>query len=946
VAQGTPWRGRNGVWFEPRGLLHDGSQIAFLYPGFEPAFEPRLDDVITHFGLQSLAGPLVRPPRPEMSPIEHQACSILAVGRVLDHTLDRLGITAGMVAGHSIGEWSATIAAGAIDGGKIGPLFGAFRPGVIELPDTVFLALGCGVDRAGHLVARLPNTVISHDNCTHQSVVCGPPAEIAAVADRCRAERVLAQEMPFRSGFHSPSFGPHMGALGDALGALPLQPAHIPLWSAATCQPYPPGADAILAVAVRHLVSPVRFRELTLALHDAGARVFVQVGTGSLTGFVDDTLADREAVTVTANSAKRSGLAQLCQVAAAVWVEGGPVDMDALADSPVTTAVDPAAASRPATARPTPPARDGATTPVRQAPLLDMSTPMIRDLTPLELSPLVEALASPAAAAAGPPAPASPAARTTAEAPVVSTSDVAQPGQDQPHQVRSGVEKVLRLGLDTEPAWADHAFFRQRDGWPYSEDRFPLVPMTGIVEILQQTANELHPHLVPVTVEQVTAFRWVAVDPAVEVLARATTVSSELTDPPGSVRVRTSLEGHARATVVLAPRYPAAPVTPPPDLVDEQAPRLDAERFYIDRHMFHGPAYQGIRKFRSWAANGARGVLESLPAPGALLDAAGQVLGSWLMAQPELGQLMFPTSVARFELYGPVPAPGTLVDCTVTVTHADERGVEADIVVVSADQRTWCRIVGWKCRFFGGDTSVLEAVKWPERTAISDERPGYTLLDERWPDSASRELVMRRYLSRPERAEYERHHPLGQRAFLMARIALKDAVRRWLWALDRGPHYPGEILVATDAAGRPLVRGPFPDDLRVDVAQVEGRTVAVVAQGHDVGIDLEQVEPRLPTFEDLVLTGHEQQLAPPEGYDRDAWLTCVWAVKEAAAKAAGHGVGGRPKDVEIAEVHGTTARVGDRLVAFERLPGPAGPDIDRPQRSQKEHIVAWTVSDH
>jgi phosphopantetheine--protein transferase-like protein len=118
--------------------------------------------------------------------------------------------------------------------------------------------------------------------------------------------------------------------------------------------------------------------------------------------------------------------------------------------------------------------------------------------------------------------------------------------------------------------------------------------------------------------------------------------------------------------------------------------------------------------------------------------------------------------------------------------------------------------------------------------------------------------------------------------------------------------------------------------------------VAIVAEGVDVGIDVERVEPRRPTFENLVLTAAEQRLAPPEGYDRDAWLTAVWAVKEAAAKATGRGLGGRPKDFEIVERRDGTAVVGDRLVAFERLPGTG---TASPTAAQKEHIVAWTVID-
>jgi hypothetical protein len=316
------------------------------------------------------------------------------------------------------------------------------------------------------------------------------------------------------------------------------------------------------------------------------------------------------------------------------------------------------------------------------------------------------------------------------------------------------------LGLDEVPAWADHAFFRQPDGWPYGDDRFPLVPMTGIVEMLQEHANRLHPELVPVAVVDIAAFRWLTVDPPVKITLRASTIPSTTGDPKGSVRVKTAIDGHARATVVLAPRYPARTPANAERLVNERPSHLDASRFYVDRHMFHGPAYQGVRTFEAIGDNGSRAVLKSLSAPGALLDNAGQLMGHWLSAHAEVDRLVLPTSIGRVELYGPHPPRGTLVDCTVTITHLDEKVLRADMLL-TVDRRLWCRVTDWEDRRFATDALVFETLQWPERSGMSVERGAYTLIDERWPDSATRDVVMRRYLGRPERAEYDGHHPLG-----------------------------------------------------------------------------------------------------------------------------------------------------------------------------------------
>jgi hypothetical protein len=124
---------------------------------------------------------------------------------------------------------------------------------------------------------------------------------------------------------------------------------------------------------------------------------------------------------------------------------------------------------------------------------------------------------------------------------------------------------------------------------------------------------------------------------------------------------------------------------------------------------------------------------------------------------------------------------------------------------------------------------------------------------------------------------------------------------------------------------------------------VDGLGVARVAEGADVGVDVEQVDPRRADFEELVLTPGEQRLRPPDGYGRDAWLTCLWAVKVAAARAAGRrDLGGRPRDFEVVERRGTAVRVGDRRIAFARLPRTA---LRSGAHDDKEHIVAWTLTD-
>jgi len=330
VARGRPWRGRNDVWFTATPLLaaedaaKSTGRLAFLFPGVEQTFDPRVDGVAEHFGL---AEPVLR----GTGTLGRHSVATLAVGRLMDAALRRIGIQPDVVAGHSIGEWNAMIAAGMHDGADIDRVLASFDHDSIEVPGVVFAALGCGADTASAAIAGLERIVVSHDNCPHQSIICGEEASIATALERLRAEGVMSQVLTFKSGFHSPMVEPYLAGVGNLLRDLPLRPAQSPIWSATIVGPYPTDVDDVRRLSVRHLLEPVRFGPMVRRLHDAGVRAFVQVGSGSLTGFLDDTLRDRDQLIISACTSKNHGLDQLLRVAAALWVEGRAPRFAALA---------------------------------------------------------------------------------------------------------------------------------------------------------------------------------------------------------------------------------------------------------------------------------------------------------------------------------------------------------------------------------------------------------------------------------------------------------------------------------------------------------------------------------------------------------------------------------------------------------------------------------------
>jgi acyl transferase domain-containing protein len=931
VARGAAWRGRSDVWFSPRPLLlaRPRAHVGFVFPGAEAEFEPRVDDVAARLGL----------PRPELSAadIGRQAADVVKVGRLLDRALRDLKVVPDAVAGHSIGEWTAMISARMYSDAEVDRFLVSFDPDALVLPDAAFAVLGCGVERVADALAGRPGIVISHDNSPNQSIVCGPAAAVGELVGWLRGQNVLGQLLPFRSGFHTPMLEPYLTPIREAAKRFRLHPPAVPIWSATTAGLYPTDEDGVRALFVRHLVEPVRFRPLVEAMYAAGVRVFVQVGAGQLPALIDDVLRGREHLAVAANTPRRSGIDQLRRVVTALWVEGG---------SPRT--IDAPAGPRRA--------------PGRRPVKLDLSASLV-SLEDAALRPIGE----PALVGAREPA-ASPALATalsgleqlTARSPLIAeltgllqeTADTALAVVDaatRSDPVAGPRETVLRVSMRTMPYLRDHSVCRQREGWPDDSDRWAIVPATTLIEHMLDAARRTAPGRHPIAVREAQMSRWVVAAPPQDV-----TVSAVREGPD---RVRVTLGEHAQAVVELGDRYPAdAPRPWPVDVGAERTPEVTAEELYAKRWMFHGPRFQGITELTAIGDRHVRGLITTPAAPGALLDNAGQLLGAWMMSTHRTRQVVFPVGVRELRLFGPHPAAGSEVRCTVRIRSVSDAMLEADAQLVH-EGRVWAQIEGWRDRRFDGDLSVGRS---PESTTLSAFGPaGWAVLFERWPDLASRDLIVRSQLSAPERADHERCPPRRRRQWLLGRIAVKDAARRSSWELGSGPIFPAEVRVTNDDSGAPRVAGHNGTTLpQLAVSLAHCREVAVaIARPHAtpdgprVGIDVEEIVEREDATRDVALSPRETALlvarCAQTGEPSATWFTRFWTAKEAVAKAEGTGLGGRPKRFEVVAADATEMAVrvrrqdGERgAVSYRVRCEQLGNPRDLPTR---RYVVAWTT---
>ncbi|WIX99696.1 beta-ketoacyl synthase N-terminal-like domain-containing protein [Amycolatopsis mongoliensis] len=905
VARGRSWRGRNDVWFADRPLLGPGGgKLAFVFPGLESELALNCGDVARHFGLPWDHDDV------EVGDVGRQGTAVFELGRLLNSALGRMGVTPDAVAGHSLGEWTAMAVAGVHAEAEVDAFLAGFDPDALVVPGLAFAAIGAPAPRVLEELAGRDDVVLSHDNSPNQAMVCGPAAEVGELVTRFRDAGIVAQVLPFKSGFHTPMLRPYLDPIRDAAARFTLHPPTRPIWSATTVSEYPAAEADVRELFVRHLLEPVRFRPLVRAMHAAGFRAFVQVGAGQLGSLVGDTLHGEDHLVVAAHSAHRPGLAQLRRVATALWADGADIDFTRLPGD-----------------RPAP----------HRAVKLDLGGHLIslddevraRIALPAGRKSTVDDLAGKGPLAAEF---AALLADTAELASTVLSSPARRPAPKQLPAPKE-LDTTLTVSVEAMPYLLDHCFFKQP---PQADpgDRWPVVPATTVIDHLMGFAEQAAPGRRAVAVHDVRLTQWITAVPAVTVGVRVR--------PLGPSRVLAALDGYSQATVELAPAYPAdAPAPWRFPASAEQVPETTAAQLYDERWMFHGPLFQGVTELTAVGERHVRSVLTTPAAPGALLDNVGQVLGYWIMSRLTERTTVFPVGMREIRFHGPHPAPGERLECLVKITALTDEFLDADMQLVH-DGQVWAEFTGWRDRRFDSTPHIRQADRTPERSTLSYEQPGgWALVHEQWPDLATRELIMRNYLAGAERDAYDHRPPRGRRQWLLGRIAAKDAVRHLLWAGGESEMFPAELRIGNDDVGRPHATGAYGRELpslTVSLAH-RGEVGVAIARHGRCGIDVEEVGPRAGSTVDAALGAGEQALFAGLTGDPERWFARFWTAKEAVAKLLGTGLRGEPRDFEViaAAPDALTVRAAGADHAVHCA------DVDSlPGAPPRRYVVAWT----
>ena len=208
-------------------------------------------------------------------------------------TLLREKIPFHAVAGHSLGEYSALFAAGAVDfetGLRLVKLRGElmFRAGETH-PGTMVAVVGLSDEAVRELCQTLTEEgnmektiVAANFNSPGQVVISGSADYLRAkMPDFKAAGAKMVKELPVSGAFHSPLLQSAQDELQEAIYQATIRDAKVDAYANALAKPLR-AADDIRAALVRQLTAPVLWTQSVLAMQAARVDVFYELGPGNV----------------------------------------------------------------------------------------------------------------------------------------------------------------------------------------------------------------------------------------------------------------------------------------------------------------------------------------------------------------------------------------------------------------------------------------------------------------------------------------------------------------------------------------------------------------------------------------------------------------------------------------------------------------------------------------
>ena len=276
------------------GLLFPGQASQFPGMGKElhdayPAARQVFEEASAALG-RDIAALCFRGTEEELRLTENTQPCIFTVSIAAFRVLEReTGIGALCAAGHSLGEYSALVASGAMplaEGVRILRNRGRYMQEAVPVGKGAMAAvMGLSLE-AVETVCREASAhgVVEPANLNggDQIVISGSAQGVAAACEAAKAAGAKrAQPLPVSAPFHCSLMKPAADRLSPELAAVSWSTLRFPVVANVTASPYPSEREAA-GILVRQIVSPVRWEECVRRMRGMGAAAFLEVGPGKV----------------------------------------------------------------------------------------------------------------------------------------------------------------------------------------------------------------------------------------------------------------------------------------------------------------------------------------------------------------------------------------------------------------------------------------------------------------------------------------------------------------------------------------------------------------------------------------------------------------------------------------------------------------------------------------
>jgi [acyl-carrier-protein] S-malonyltransferase len=262
-----------------------GQQLAEQYPEVMQYFNKADEKLSTELSKLIFEGP-----QEELTKTVNTQPALLTTSLAILERFNKAAIKPDYVAGHSLGEYTALVAAGALtfeDGVYAVRKRGEFMEGAVPNGEGSMAAI-LGLDREplSNVTAEISESgfpvSLANLNCPGQIVISGSRKGVelaSAKAKEAGAKRAIPLEV---SGpFHSSLMKPAAGQLREVLNGIDMKDAQIPVIANVSANPMTK-AEEIKENLIEQLYSPVLWEDSVVKMIDSGVDTFIEIGPGKV----------------------------------------------------------------------------------------------------------------------------------------------------------------------------------------------------------------------------------------------------------------------------------------------------------------------------------------------------------------------------------------------------------------------------------------------------------------------------------------------------------------------------------------------------------------------------------------------------------------------------------------------------------------------------------------